>query len=118
MDNVQILKSKKKLIIKKIYQFNQFFSSKKIYFDFDIKEKDINFHSRYSAKERVYEYHIVNRLGSLSIYKNKAWHIKKKLDIKILKKGAEILQGEHDFSTFRASSCTAKSPIKNEISQN
>ena len=113
MDNVQILKSKKKLIIKKkfINSIN-FFLQKKFISILDIKEKDINFHSRYSAKERVYEYHIVNRLGSLSIYKNKAWHIKKKLDIKILKKGAEILQGEHDFSTFRASSCTAKSPIK------
>ena len=112
MDNVQILKSKKKLIIKKNLSIQSIFFQKKFISILDIKEKDINFHSRYSAKERVYEYHIVNRLGSLSIYKNKAWHIKKKLDIKILKKGAEILQGEHDFSTFRASSCTAKSPIK------
>ena len=97
---------------KKFINSLNFFLQKKFISILDIKEKDINFHSRYSAKERVYEYHIVNRLGSLSIYKNKAWHIKKKLDIKILKKGAEILQGEHDFSTFRASSCTAKSPIK------
>ncbi len=97
---------------KKFINSINFFLQKKFISILDIKEKDINFHSRYSAKERVYEYHIVNRLGSLSIYKNKAWHIKKKLDIKILKKGAEILQGEHDFSTFRASSCTAKSPIK------
>ena len=37
---------------------------------------------------------------------------KKKLDIKLLKKGARILEGKHDFSTFRASSCSAKSPIK------
>ena len=44
--------------------------------------------------------------------KNKAWHIKKKLDVKIMKKGAEILKGTHNFSTFRASSCQAKSPIK------
>ena len=44
--------------------------------------------------------------------KNKAWHIKKKLDIKIMKKGAKILKGTHDFSTFRSSSCQAKSPIR------
>ena len=44
--------------------------------------------------------------------KNKAWHIKKKLDVKIMKKGANILKGTHNFSTFRASSCQAKSPIK------
>ena len=44
--------------------------------------------------------------------KNKAWHVKKKLDVKIMRKGAEILKGTHNFSTFRASSCQAKSPIK------
>ena len=44
--------------------------------------------------------------------KNKAWHIKKKLDVKIMKKGIDVLKGTHNFSTFRASSCQAKSPIK------
>ena len=63
---------------KKFINSINFFLQKKFISILDIKEKDINFHSRYSAKERVYEYHIVNRLGSLSIYKNKAWHIKKK----------------------------------------
>ena len=46
------------------------------------------------------------------MYKNRAWLIKKKLDINLLKKGAKILEGKHDFSTFRSSSCSAKSPIK------
>ena len=78
----------------------------------DIKKKKLNFHSRFDAKERIYEYCIINRLGSLSIDKNKAWHIKKKLNFKLLKKGAKILEGKHDFSTFRAASCSAKSPIK------
>jgi tRNA pseudouridine38-40 synthase len=78
----------------------------------DIKKKKLNFHSRYDAKERIYEYHITNRQGPLSIDKNKAWHIKKKLNVKLLKKGAKILQGKHNFSTFRAAACSAKSPIK------
>jgi tRNA pseudouridine38-40 synthase len=78
----------------------------------DIKKKKLNFHSRFDAKERIYEYCITNRLGSLSIDKNKAWHIKKKLNFKLLKKGAKILEGKHDFSTFRAASCSAKSPVK------
>ena len=77
-----------------------------------IKKKSFNFHARYSAKRRIYEYHIVNRIGSLSLLRNKAWHIKKNLDINILKKGAKILMGKHDFSTFRASSCTSISPVK------
>jgi len=78
----------------------------------DVKKKGLNFHCRFDAKERVYEYRIINRLGSLSIDKNKAWHIKKKIDIKLLKKGAKVLEGKHDFSTFRAASCSAKSAIK------
>ena len=89
-----------------------FFLQKKKISILDIKKKDNNFNSRYSAKERIYEYLIVNRQGSLSLLKNKAWHIKKKLDIRLLKTGANILQGKHDFSTFRASSCSAKSPIR------
>ncbi len=48
----------------------------------------------------------------LSIDKNKSWHIQKKIDVSLLKKGAKLLEGTHDFSTFRAASCSAKSPIK------
>jgi len=48
----------------------------------------------------------------LALQKNKAWHIRKKLDLNAMKKGAKLLLGTHDFSTFRASSCGAKSPIK------
>ena len=48
----------------------------------------------------------------MALQKNKAWHIRKKLDLKAMKKGAKLLLGTHDFSTFRASSCGAKSPIK------
>ncbi len=78
----------------------------------DIKKKKFDFNSRYSAKERIYEYKIINREGTLSLNRNQAWHIKKILDIKLLKKGVKVLEGTHDFSTFRASSCSAKSPIK------
>jgi tRNA pseudouridine38-40 synthase len=77
-----------------------------------IKEKNKKFHARHQAKERIYEYRIINRQGSLSIDKYKSWHIKKKLDINLLKKSAKSLEGTHDFSTFRASSCSAKTPVK------
>ena len=106
------------LIIKKIEDKKKFLNSinfflKKYYISIiDIKKKKLDFNSRYSAKERVYEYKIVNRLGSLSLDHNRAWHIKSKLDIKLLKSGANILKGRHDFSTFRSSSCSSKSPIK------
>ena len=68
-----------------------------------IKKVNLQFHSRHDAKERIYEYKIFNRIGSLSIYKDKAWHIKKKLNIDALKAGAKLLVGTHDFSVFRAS---------------
>ena len=70
------------------------------------------FHSRFSAKKRVYKYFIINRQSPLALQKNKAWHIRKKLDIKLMEKGAKLLLGTHDFSTFRSSACGAKSPIK------
>ena len=77
-----------------------------------LKKRPKGFHARHSANNRTYKYFIINRLSSLVLKKNKAWHIKKKLDVKIMRKGAEILKGTHNFSTFRASSCQAKSPIK------
>ena len=89
-----------------------FFLKKKMISILDVKKKSKKFHARHSAKLRVYEYVIINREGSLSINHNKAWHVKKKIDLKLMKKGAKILEGTHDFSTFRAASCSAKSPIK------
>ena len=78
----------------------------------NIKKKKLNFHARFSAKQRVYKYIIFNRLSKPSIEKERGWHIIKKLDIGLMKKGAKKLLGTKDFSTFRASSCNAKSPIK------
>ena len=97
---------------KKFLNSINFFLNKSLISIVEIKKKNLNFHSRFNAKERTYEYRIVNREGSLSLQKNKAWHIKNKLDLKMLKKGAKILEGTHDFSTFRAASCSAPSPIK------
>jgi len=70
------------------------------------------FHARFDAKKRTYQYVIINRQSPLALQKNKAWYIRKKLDVKMMKRGGKLLLGTHDFSTFRASSCGAKSPIK------
>ena len=78
----------------------------------DIKERNQNFHARHSAKKRTYKYLIINRMSPPVLKKNRAWHIRKKLDVKVMKKGSKMLLGTHDFSTFRTSSCQAKSPIK------
>ncbi len=98
--------------LKKFLNSVNFFLNRHLISIVTIKKKNLDFNSRYSAKERIYEYKIINRAGGLSLDQNRAWHIKSKLNIKLLKKGAKILTGKHDFSTFRSSSCSAKSPIK------
>ena len=55
-----------------------FFLKKKFISILDIKNKKNDFHARFSAKIRTYEYLIINRQGDLSIDLNKAWHVKKK----------------------------------------
>ena len=77
-----------------------------------IKKRNINFHARFSAKQRIYKYIIFNRLSRPSIEKERGWHIIKELDVLLMKKGAKKLLGTKDFSTFRASGCNAKSPIR------
>ena len=77
-----------------------------------ISKVNKKFHARYDAKKRTYLYSIINRQSPLTLQKNKAWHIRKKLDAKVMEKGAKLLLGTHDFSTYRAASCGAKSPVK------
>ena len=78
----------------------------------NIKKKNLSFHARFSAKQRIYKYIIFNRLSRPSIEKGRGWHIIKKLDVSLMKRGAKKLLGTRDFSTFRSSSCNAKSPIR------
>ncbi len=103
---------------KKIKNLNKFLQSINFFLNIklisitNIKNKSLNFHARFSAKQRIYTYVIFNRISRPSIEKNRGWHIRKKLDLKLMKKGAKKLLGTNDFSTFRSSSCNAKSPIR------
>ena len=106
-------KLKKKIDEKKIFlDAVNFFLKKKLISILDIKKKQEDFNARFSAKLRTYEYLIINRQGTLSIYKDRAWHVKKRIDLNLMKKGAKLFEGSHDFSTFRAASCSARSPLK------
>ena len=98
--------------INKIIQSLNFFLNKKMISIINIKKKNINFHARHSAKERIYLYIIHNRLSPSTLNKDREWHIRKKLDINLIKKGCKKLIGTHDFSTFRASNCSSKSPVR------
>ena len=77
-----------------------------------IKKRNNNFHARFSAKMRIYKYIILNQLSAPVLERNRVWHVMKELDLEVMRKGAKKLIGTKDFSTFRASSCRAKSPIK------
>ena len=77
-----------------------------------IKKRGKDFHARFSARMRIYKYIIINRFSRPVIDKNRGWHIINELDLIMMKKAAKKLVGTKDFSTFRASSCRAKSPIK------
>jgi len=82
----------------------------------DLKKRSLNFHARFTAKERLYKYIILNRINPSVLNQDRSWHVMKKLDIKAMKKATKKLEGTKDFSAFRASSCNAKSPIKTMIS--
>ena len=104
---------KKKIINKEVFLNSINFYLKKYPVSvLSIKKKENTFHARYSAKKRTYKYMILNRNSPSPLNKNRAWFIKKKLDINLIKKALKILKGTHDFSTFRASSCQAKSAIR------
>jgi tRNA pseudouridine38-40 synthase len=77
-----------------------------------IRKKSNKFHARFSAKQRIYKYIIFNQISAPVIEKNRGWHVRKPLDLDLIKKGANKLVGTYDYSTFRSASCHAKSPIK------
>jgi tRNA pseudouridine38-40 synthase len=73
---------------------------------------EAGFDARFSAKKRLYRYRIVNRTAPLTVDIGWAWWVRKTLDQTAMQDAAEILVGHHDFTTFRAINCQAKSPEK------
>lgn len=70
------------------------------------------FHARFDATGRHYEYRIVNRRAPLTMERGLAWHVPVPLDAAAMHEAAKALVGTHDFTTFRATRCQAKSPVK------
>jgi tRNA pseudouridine38-40 synthase len=71
-----------------------------------------NFHARFSARGRAYLYRIVNRRAPLALDRGRAWFVPVRLDADAMHRAAQILVGRHDFTSFRAAECQAKSPVK------
>lgn len=70
------------------------------------------FEARFSAIKRHYIYRIVNRRADLTLSLGHAWRVPKPLDTDAMHEAAQQLLGKHDFTTFRAAECQAKSPEK------
>ena len=71
-----------------------------------------DFNARFSCIMRHYKYIVLNRSAPPVLDKNRAWWVPRKLNIRKMRDAARLLVGEHDFTSFRASQCQAKSPIK------
>lgn len=71
-----------------------------------------DFDARFSAVKRHYLYRIVNRRADLALDLHRAWRIGRPLDAEAMHRAAQKLVGRHDFTTFRAAECQAKSPVK------
>ena len=70
------------------------------------------FHARFSATARSYQYVILNRRVRSALERERAWWVYQPLDHERMAMAAHKLLGEHDFSSFRASSCQAHSPVR------
>ena len=70
------------------------------------------FHARFLANYRIYEYLIVNRRSPLTIEKNRAWIVFKKLNLDKMQKESSHFIGKHDFNAFRSIDCQSSSSIK------
>ncbi|HLE42008.1 MAG TPA: tRNA pseudouridine(38-40) synthase TruA [Nitrospirota bacterium] len=76
------------------------------------EEVSLDFHARYSASGKTYKYVILNRHAPSALHRNRAWHVPVKLNLPAMKRAAKYFLGTHDFSAFRASACSAKSPVR------
>ncbi len=71
-----------------------------------------DWNARFSANQRAYRYRILNRRSRPALLAGRVWHVAVPLDATAMHDAAQSLLGRHDFTSFRAASCQAKSPIR------
>jgi tRNA pseudouridine38-40 synthase len=77
-----------------------------------VREVAGDFHARYTAIARTYDYLVLNRSARPALYRDRAWWIHGELDVGAMQAAAPLLLGEHDFSAFRAAQCQARTPMR------
>jgi tRNA pseudouridine38-40 synthase len=78
----------------------------------DASEAPDEFHPRFSATGKHYQYTLLARPDRSPRWAHRAWHHPERLDLDAMRAGAAALLGEHDFSAFRAAGCTARTTIR------
>ena len=71
-----------------------------------------DFHARFDAIRRHYRYRILNRRAPPALERGLVWHVGAACDAEAMHEAGQILVGKHDFTSFRAAECQAKSPLK------
>ncbi|MBX9946639.1 MAG: tRNA pseudouridine(38-40) synthase TruA [Reyranella sp.] len=71
-----------------------------------------DFHARFSATWRRYRYRILNRRAPPTLDRGHVWHVPARLDVDAMIDAASVLQGHHDFNSFRSTACQAPSSVK------
>ena len=71
-----------------------------------------DWHARFSACERRYLFRVVARRAPITMDRGLVWHVPRPLAVDAMQAGAAHLMGRHDFTTFRASICQARSPLR------
>jgi len=78
----------------------------------DAKYVPLDFHARYSARSKTYEYRVLNRPGPDIFRRRYVWHVRTGLDIQKMQKCLSLLEGKHDFSSFQSSGSGITDPVR------
>ena len=76
------------------------------------REVDGGFNARFDAVRRSYRYRMATRRVAPALDRGRVWHVGRGLDMDAMREAAAHLVGHHDFTSFRAAHCQAKSPVK------
>ncbi len=73
------------------------------------------FHARFAAEARRYQYWIINSATRSALLRDRAYQVSQPLDARDMHGAAQLLLGEHDFSSFRAAGCQAKTAVRSIV---
>ena len=78
----------------------------------EVRKVPMSFNARGLAKRKLYRYTILNRNYPSALNYRRSWFIPHNLDVVAMRRAAKYFVGKHDFTSFRAGNCNAKTPIR------